>query len=186
MRYSTESLTVSLTVALSDFLRSRGYDIYWVATQTTDVNTLGSLKATVTIVPEFPANPATIVRLKSDSAGNSEIVVPAMSLQIVGPPKRISILGLGHADYEWERELRVDGFASDEFQQMALMDLFHDWLSSEEDKALPVSDYSDPANPVVLDPVHVTYAEPDRLELYQGNDAVRYYVRLTATVRYIE
>jgi hypothetical protein len=188
-KYGTENLTVSLTIAFADYLRSNGYDVYWHATQTTDANTAGlsTPKATVTLVPEFPANPSPIVRLRDESAGPEQIVVPAFSLQVLGSPKRITILGLGHKEYEWEREIRVDGLAANDYQHRAFQDLLHDWLQSEEYKALPVSDYrDDPANPTPLEPVQVTFAVADRTELVNQIEAVRYYVRATAVITYVE
>lgn len=188
-KYGTENLTVSLTIALSDYLRSRGYDVFWHATQTTDANTadLDIPKAVVTLVPEFPANPATIVRLRDETAGQEQIVVPALSLQVIGSPKRIEGLGLGHKDYLWEREIRVDGLAANDYQHRAFQDLLHDWLQSVESKEFAISDYeTDPTNPTPLEPAWVTFADTDRAELVNQIEAVRYYVRATAVLAYIE
>ena len=188
-KYGTENLTISMTLHLADYLRSRGYDVFWHATQTTDANTAGltPAKATVTLVPEFPANPTTIVRLRDEAAGPEQIVVPAFSLQVVGSPTRMEGLGLGHKDARWERELRVDGLAANDYQHRAFQDLLFDWLLSVENKEFVISDYdTDPANPTPLDPAWVTFATTDRAELISQIEAVRYYVRATAVLSYIE
>lgn len=188
-RYGTENLTVSMTLNLADYLRSRGYDVLWHATQTTDANTAGltPAKATVTLVPEFPANPVTIVRLMGEAAGPDQIVVPALSLQVIGSPTRMEGLGLGHKDARWEREIRVDGLAANDYQHRAFQDLLHDWLLSVESKEFAISDYeTDPANPIALEPAWVTFASTDRTELISQIEAVRYYVRATAVLSYIE
>jgi hypothetical protein len=189
MRYGTQNLTVSMTISLAEFLKSNGYDVFWQATQTTEANTAGLLvpKDTVTLVPEFPANPAPIVRLRNDTAGSYQIVIPALSLQVIGAPRRIGILGLGHTEYEWERELRVDGLAANDYQHRAFQDMLHDWLMSVEFKRFPISDYeTDPANPTPLEPAWITFAGTDRTELVSEIEAVRYYVKATATLSYVE
>lgn len=188
-RYGTENLTVSLTLAFADFLRAQGYDVFWHATQTTDANTAGitPAKATVTLVPEFPANPAIIQRLRDESAGQEQIVVPAFSLQVLGSSKRRESLGIGHKEHRWEREIRVDGLAANDFQHRAFQDLLHDWLLSVENKEFPVSDYTtDPANPPLLEPAWVEIADTDRQELISEVEAVRYYVRATAVLSFVE
>lgn len=190
MQYSTRNLEVSLTLNLATYLRANGYDIRWHATDTVETNTAGAdpARAEVTLVPEFPAIPVTIVRLKSEESRQDEVVVPALSLQVLDTPERIRIQGLGHTDYQWQRSIRVDGFGADEFQHKDLQDLLHDWLQSEEWKRFEIYDYvSDPDNPALLeDPVIVVGSTIERRELIHEIEAVRYYVRAQATVAYIE
>jgi hypothetical protein len=182
-------MQVSVTLSLADFLRSRGYDVRWHATDTVDANVVDAAhpKAEVTLVPDFPANPSFIVRLKSDSASSDEIVVPALSVHALPGPKRVRHIGIGHSDWEWERHVLVDGLAADDFQQRELADLLHDWLNSEWRKPVPISDYdTDPTTPTPLEPAYVDFATVDRDELYTENDAARYYVRADAMLRYVE
>lgn len=189
MRFSTTNLTVSMTNALATYLRSQGYDIRWHVTDTIDAQTAGlpAPRATITLVPEFPANPAGIVRLKTEEMGPDVVAVPALSLQVVGAPARIAIRGLGHTDYEWARRIRVDGLAADEFQHREFQDLLHRWLMDEEWKTFPIYDHElDPADPEEIGPVYVTRAAVNREELYLEVEAARYYVRAQASLSYIE
>jgi hypothetical protein len=189
MLYSTTNMTISLTKALATYLRSRGYDVFWHQTGTSQPHTAGAgaARAEVTLVQEFPANPVSIVRLKTETTPQDKIVVPALSLQVIGTPERVTILGLGHRDYRWERHFRVDGLAADEFQHRELQDLLHDWLQNQEGVLLDVSDYdTNPADPPELEPVEVVDATIDRKELVTEIEAVRYYVRAQATVTYTE
>lgn len=188
MKFTTNNILVSLTTALADYVKSQGYDVLWKATGETDPQTLGgTTKATVTFTPSMPANPAYIVRLKSDSAGPEEVVVPVLALQVPTDPKRIDIMGLGHKDYLWERDVRVDLFAMDEFQQREMADLLHDWLNSEEYKEFPILDYAaNPAAPPALGNCRVEFALVERQELIHEVEAIRYYVKASAVISYIE
>jgi hypothetical protein len=189
MKYTTTNVKTSMTLALADFLRAKGYDVLWHASGETEGQTAGldAPKATVTLVPEFPANAAFIVRLKGDSAGAEEIVIPAFAVH-VALPRRDSIQGLGHSDYTWMRDLRVDGLAADEFQQTDLAELLHEWLQSVEDKQFVILDYtSDAADPSPLDPLWIEHADPVwSTELVGAVEAVRFYTRATAVMSYIE
>jgi hypothetical protein len=190
MKYTTNNMTVSLTLALAVFLRSHGYDVHWHATGDTDAQTAGlsTAKGTVTLVPEFPANPTYIVRLRDDSAGAEEVVIPALSVQLPNGASRGDILGLGDPRYFWQRDLRVDGLATDEFQHRELADLLHDWLQSVERKEFTVYDFdTDPSGTTLLEPCWVDHADKVwRTELTGDVDTIRYYVRATATLSYVE
>jgi hypothetical protein len=199
MKYTTNNIQISLTVALAAYLREQGYDIYWHTAGTRETQTAGLSEARgiVTLVPDFPAdpvfilpaNPDNVQRLKSESTTAEEVVVPALSLQVLGSPKRGNPLGLGHADYEWTREVRVDGLAADQYQHREIADLLFDWLTRKESQRLPVLDYdNDPANPQALDPVEVLqdFTNADRQELIHEVEAIRYYVRTTTRISYVE
>lgn len=189
MQYSTENFQISFTLALASFLNSKGYDVLWKATGDTQAQTAGLPEAiaTVTLVPDFPANPQVLVRLRGEATGAEAIVIPALCLRVLGAPQRRSIMGLGHTDYVWQRKIRIDGFGADEFQQRALMDLLHDWLNSEERKEFPVYDYSTtPASPTLLGNAWIHIGAADLTILVHEVEAVRYYVFATAMVQYIE
>lgn len=190
MKFSTNNVQISMTIALATEFRAKGFDVFWHSTREQDNHTNGGIaKDVVTLVPEFPANPAFIVRkqgLRSDSPVE-EIVVPAFSVQLPSYPKRGEILGLGHPEYEWDRLFRVDGLAADEFQHRQIGDLLHDWLQSIEEKEFSIYDYdTDPANPPLLGPVRIKFPQVERLELVQESEAARYYIRATAILRYVE
>lgn len=197
MKYTTNNLQTSLTIALADFLRSKGYDIYWHAAGTISPQTAGlsEAKAIISFVPAFPSKPTFILpanheniqRLKGRNLGEEYVVVPALTLQVHGSPRRVRIRGLGHKDYEWTREVQIYGLAADKYQHRELADLLHHWLTSEEFKEIPVFDYdSDPSAPPALPPVHVLHSDVDWQELYQEVEAIRYYFRAFATVTYVE
>jgi hypothetical protein len=198
MKYSTNNIQASLTIALAEFLRSAGFDVYWqgaggvVDQHTSD---LDEAKGIVTLVPDFPsdpvyilpANPTNIQRLKSEGLSIEEVVVPALSLQVIGGPQKGRILGLGHREYEWVREVRIDGLAADQFQHRELADLLFGWLQSEDRKEIPVYDYdANPTEPEPLAPVEVISATAERQELIHEVEAIRYYVRATTRVTYVE
>lgn len=189
MKFSTSNILISVTLCLTDYLKAHGYDIHYQASGIDEAQTAGlsEPRSTITLVPDFPANPDSIVRLRSDREAE-EIVVPALAI-IVGPsPRRVGIVGLGHKDYWWERQISVDGFALDEFQHRELADLLHDWLESEEEKEIPVYDFDiDPDNPTLLDePLRVSFSTVAREELVNKVEAVRYYMRAVALVNYVE
>jgi hypothetical protein len=212
MRYTTTNLEVSMTLCLADMLRAKGYDIYWHATGTTDAHTTtsGGAKGTITLVPDFPANPTYIVRLKSENAGPEEIVLPALTLHCLRGARRVEHVGLGHADYLWERHVLIDGLARDEFQQRELADLLHEWLNDEWRKRMPMGDFGAPeqsANTATeffppdffamsavvegqgvpaLHDAYVEMATTDREELSVENEAARHYLRADVLLRYYE
>lgn len=193
MKYSTNNVQISMTMHLAEYLREKGYDVRWHTDKSVDAQTAGlpAAKDTVTLVPDFPEDPAFVVRkqgLNGDTASPEEVVVPAMTLMVLDTPIPVAILGLGHKEREWERSLRIDGIATDDFQQRELADLLHDWLLAEQNKAFTISDHDgDPASPVVLeDPVYVEFAHVARKTLPQEVEAVRPYFYATVTLSYIE
>jgi hypothetical protein len=189
VKYSTVNTLVSLTQDLATALRAAGYNVFWQQTGDTDAHTsaLGTPLATVTLVKDFPANPTYIVRLKSDNAGTEEVVVPAFTLYLPDHPRRGPHLGLGHAEYTWTREMWIEGFAFDDFQQKDLGDLLHVWLNGTKDKEFPVRDHvANPVTPPALGAVRVEKATVERLELVNQVEAVRYFVRAVTVLAYEE
>jgi hypothetical protein len=187
MQYKTENIQVSMSLALAAFLVAAGYDVYWQGTGETDSTLVTPVRGTVTLAPEFPADPQFIVRLKGDSSHDEVIVVPALVLRVVNGPRRKTILGVGHKDYEWQRNIVIDGFAFDEFEQRFLADLLFDFLASEETKEFAIYDYStDSAHPVLLGPLWIEVAGVDRQTLVNEVEAVRWYINATAVSLYVE
>jgi hypothetical protein len=187
MKYSLENLTVSLTLNLASFLRSRGYTVLWQESGETEESELTPSLGTISFIPEIPANPSPFVRLKSESGDLSEIVVPALTLQIFDSPKRKRSLGIGHTEHFWEQEVRIDAFAGDETQHRQLAMLFHEWLQRAGQQELPVSDYSGNATtPTVLEPVRVLFSDVRREELQNENAAVRFYINAFFGIEFIE
>lgn len=189
MLYTTTNVQVSLSMALGQFLQSIGYNVHWQATGETDAQTAGLATplGTITLVPEFPANPQYIVRLKGDSSGPEVIVIPALCLRIEGSPTRKVIRGLGHKDYEWQRHIVVDGFASNEFEHRSLADALYTWFQSVEWKEFPVYNYdANPVSPALLGSLWVETTGVDRKALVNDNEAVKYYIQAVSLVTYIE
>lgn len=187
MKYSTRNLQVSLSLELAKYLREQGFDVYWHVSNVLEPQTAGLLspRDKVTFVPEFPANPLYIVRLKSGT-NDAEVEVPALSLQVLGSPRKIKRLGLGDRRFERERDVRVEVLAADEAQQKEMLDLLYDWAHGE-DVEFPVKDYdSDPTDPPSLDSVWVEWVSGDMVELVSEIPTIRYYVQLLMGVRYIE
>lgn len=186
MIYSTSNLTLSFYRQFAEMLQEAGYNITWYASKETEYTSVDPAKGTITLVPEFPANATQIVRLITGSPGEQEVVIPAFALQVPDGPRKIARLGLGDSTFEREREIRIDGFATDSYEHRELTDLLYDWLQGG-DKRLDVWDYGqDMSNPPLLDPVQVWYADVARQELTQGDEGHRYYINLVGSVRYFE
>lgn len=193
MKFTTNNVQTSLTLDLAAFLRGKGFDVRWHATGDTEGQTAGLVgaKDTVTFVPDFPENPAFIVRkqgLNGDSTGAEEVVVPAVTVQALHTPTEIGIIGLGHPERDWEREIRVEAIAADAFQHRELADLLHEWLLGTTGKAFTIYDYdADPGTPVALDEqMRVVSAYVRRTMLPHEVEAVRPYINATAVLAYIE
>lgn len=188
MKYSTNNVEVSLTLALAEYIRARGFDIRWQATEAVDTQTvLPEEKGTVTFVPDFPANPTDIVRLNSDSENPEAVVIPAFTLHCPEQPERVRIVGLGHSDYHWQREVRIDGFAWDEFQHRELADLLHDFFNETGSKEIPIYDHdANQSAPPSIGTMQVTIARAEKRERWDWPDACRYYVTATAIMAYEE
>ena len=186
MRYTTDNLVVSLTKNLSVFFRQQGWDILWATNNTTSIHTTGTLVDVLTICTSFPTEPRFISRLKGDSAGKEDILVPALTLYAIGSPVRVRSLGLGHLDSEWSRAVTIEAVAETDAQQRALMDLLHIWLMDVPHVALPILDYTIPSTPVVLDPVYVEDATINAMVIPQPFDAVRFIVRADLLIFYFE
>lgn len=192
MLYSTVNVEISLKVAFGDYLRARGYAVRWQDSGVVDPPTGGTAtpggppKDTVSLVSDFPAEPTNIVRLTSDQKGPQTIVVPAFTLHALTLPARQGIRGLGHADYEWERHVRLDGFAADEFQHRELADLIHDFFNDVGEKEFEISGYDqNAAAPPDVGPLRVRLAAVQRPVKQEWPQQVRYYVTATAVLYYI-
>src|SRR4051812_31553774 len=160
LKYTADNVSVSLQRNLATSLKAFGYDVLWRATGETETQTLGGqAKGTVTLTPEFPANPAFLVKTAGLNDGSiptdEQILVPAFALVLPTAPKKIRRAGIGDSTFERQRGFRIEGFAWDEFQQRELMDFFYNWLEAGT-VMLPVWDYaSNPSTPPALDPVEV-------------------------------
>lgn len=189
MKYSTNNVLISLHRAFSEYARPLGYNIRWHATGDVEAHTsaLPEAKATITLVPDFPANPAYIVRLNDGSSPSAEqIAVPAFAIQLPDTPTRMERAGIGESVFFRERVFRIDGFVYDEFQQRELMDLFYTWLQIG-DVLLPVWDYDTNSDtPPVLSPLDVWNAYVEKDEFASEVEAIRYYIKVTGVVRYVE
>lgn len=189
MRFSRLNVATSLQTHLAAFFLSRGYDVHWHATGETEAQTAGLAvaKATVTFTPSFPANPQHIVRLKSDSGGREEVVVPVLALRMEGSPVRTGLLGLGHRDADWEWEFLIDCFALDEFQQEDLASLLTDWLLDEHEKVFEIFDYdTNPDLPTAVGPLRVVTGGVDPAILPIPQESARYHILASAIVTFIE
>lgn len=191
MKYTSVNITISVQRSLATALKAFGYNVLWKATGDLETQTAGgSAKGTVTLVPEFPENPAYLVKSAGLNDGSTpkeeEIAVPAFAFILPTGPKKIHIAGIGHTDYEWQRGFRIEGFAWDEFQQRELMDFFYSWLQSGTVR-LPVWDYtSNPSAPPALDMVDVIRSDVDKSELIHEVAAIRYYLSVSAIISYYE
>lgn len=191
MIYSSDNISVSIQRSFATALKAFGYNVLWRATDDFEAKTTGgTAKGTVTILPEFPENPAYLVKSAGLNDGSTpkaeEIAVPAFVFVLPTGPKKISIAGIGHSDYEWQRGFRIEGFAWDEFQQRELMDFFYTWLQRGNVR-LPIWDYvTNPSAPPALDPVDVIRADVEKTELIHEVAAIRYYLSASAIISYYE
>jgi hypothetical protein len=193
VQYTTENLLVNISTAFADRLRAAGYDVFWHTTGSTDAQTAGlpAAKGTVTIVPEIPANPTFITRLKDGDThadlAPEEIAVPVFTVSIEDLPRKEKRHGIGRgAAFRYVREFEIDGLAADAFQHRELADLLFEWLG-EGDVYLTILDYdADPENPPELRPVTVRWADVVKPELPSEDRNLRYYVGAKAGLEYIE
>jgi hypothetical protein len=193
LKYTADNVSISLQRDLAIALKAFGYNVLWRATGETEAQNMPGLvtaKGTVTLAPEFPENPAYLVKSAGLNDGSTpkeeEIAVPAFAFVLPTGPKKIRIAGIGHSDYEWQRGFRIEGFAWDEFQQRELMDFFYTWIQGGNVR-LPVWDYvSNPSSPPALDPVDVIRADAEKTELIHEVAAIRYYLSVSAIISYYE
>jgi hypothetical protein len=190
MRYSTDNLLIAVQRDFADRLRANGYDLRWHTTQEVEARTaVGSAKDIVTFVPEFPPNPAHLIRSAGLNDGSTpqegEILVPAFAISMPQLPRKIKRAGLGDSTFERWRTVFITGFAYDEFQQREFTDILYEWLEVG-DTRLTVTDYTDPDNPVTLEPLTVVGAEVSKEEWPSEIDAIRYYVSGKLILSYFE
>jgi hypothetical protein len=185
--YTPDNIQVSLTLWLADKLKQAGYNIRWQMTGDTEAHTAGGdALGTITLVKEAPENPEQIVVLnEGDVPAADEIPVPALTLQIAGPEESKGRYGLGHEEFFRRTPIRVDGFARNEFEQSDLVKLFQTWVGRGSG-TLPISDYTNPNAPVVLEPAVIVRMKADKDELLGANKALRYYVYLWFEIEYVE
>lgn len=191
MRYSTTNVQTSLTYHLTKYLREIGYDIRWHIDNHLDPHTSeGERLGEIRIVKGFPSNPTFIVRL-NDSAGKpNEVIVPALSLQLIGGPRIGKRLGIGHSDFNRSRVVVVDGFADDSVQQKELADQLYAWVG-RGDVTFSMWDYeADPENPPSLPDMTVDIKSiPPSVQwadFVGESDVVRHYIKLHFVLNYEE
>lgn len=193
MKFTTKNVQVSLTVHLAEYFRSKGWNIFWDTSGTLESHTSGlpEDRGTISVVRSIPANPQYITRLKDGETYNDlaayEVAVPVFSLTPLGMPKRPQRQGIGHSDFFWMREFRVDLLASNEDEWKVLADALFDW-GGNGDRRWTIYDYeADPANPVPLEPIaKKEWCDIRPTEIIGVNDEARYYVRLLAAFEYVE
>ena len=193
LKYTADNVLVSIQRDLANALKAFGYNVKWRATGEVETYTMAGLqsaKGTVTLVPEFPATPAYLVKSAGLNDGSipreQEIQVPAFALVLPTAPKKIRRAGIGESIFERQRGFRIEGFAWDEFQQRELFDFFYNWLEAGT-VMLPVWDYaSNPASPPALDPVEVIRADVQKAELIHEVEAIRYYISVSVIISYFE
>lgn len=187
MKYNTTNMTVSLVKACAAYLQSKGFDVLWHSTGVMDSRVGGSPNmGTITFVSAYPAVPRFISRLKGESAGETDLAVPALALYTASGPAKIRSQGLGHNDSEWARAFTIEAVTETDEQQRTLMDLLHEWLMDVPHVAIPCYDYSAPLAPVLLAPVYVDEANVDSIMVPQPFDAAKYIVRVDGAVTYFE
>jgi hypothetical protein len=198
MKYSTQNCTISFSLQLADFLRSRGYDIYWNESGVLEEQTAGLPEAldTVTLVEEFPAEKTYIVDVEDRSTlAPGQVAIPALCLTLPTGPERLRRTGLGDAVHLRRRLVLVDGFASGDAQWKALADVLHDFACGgreqengrRTDVYLSVQDFDmDAEDPPELPPVHVEWGEVERLPQPGEPPPLEKYIKLTFAVHYHE
>jgi len=146
----TQLTTTNLTTSAATFLANRftqaGWEIYW---QMSDIVSGTATNGSVTIVAEFPAEPAMLV-LPPKTRTSSEVLLPAFSIQISAEPIEIERAGLGEEIFLQQAQLFVDGYAVDLAQHMAFATMLRNWF--KDGTVLPIYDFEDsPGNPSLLE-----------------------------------
>lgn len=189
MQYSTDNVTLSLQRQLSELLMEEGWNIFWHASQVTEPHTSGlpSAKGTIVIIPEIPDRVVDISGLSIEDTEPHQVALPVFSVH-VGNRVQDRIGGLGHADYFWHREIRIDGLVRNSFEHTKLADLFSEWLEGDNQTKIRIWDFdSDETGSTELRAAEVLWSSVRRTELSaEENPLVRYYLGAVASIEYIE
>lgn len=193
MKYTTRNILVSVQKQLATHFLENGYAIRWQTTGEVvppDVLDFPTPLGTITLVPEFPADPLNVARSPVLNDGTQpktgQVLVPAFAVSIPDSPKRVRRAGIGDATFERWLTVHIYGFAYDKFQQRDLKDLLYDWFEIGDVK-IQVWDYdTDPVTPDELEAMDVIDADISKLENVESVDAVRYYILATLIVSYFE
>lgn len=188
--YSNTNFQLTWMKAVANTLRDAGYDVLVYESNTTLPHTseLAEPLDTVTLVDEFPSDPAQLRLLKDgESPKAHEIALPALAVQALDPRGQ-SFYELGSDDRIKERRVRIDGLAANKRQHRELPDTLYYWLEDLGD--LVIQDYSDdPASPTPLQPVEILGESlvQERGRLYiEENEDLRYYLKVVVNCQYIE
>jgi hypothetical protein len=188
MVFTDLNIEQSLAKYLADLFSAAGYKIYWWDTK----QTVGSQSVQVTFVREFPEDPAYLVNSDQTNLTDSHIKVPALTIRSVSTPSADdgTRLGIGESIFDWEAEVRVEGFADNEKQWYEFTKLFQTWLMNP-DVRVPVADYqADLTNTTpTINSQYMRFFDKDlrRTELDASFPvAARYFIGFAATARFIE
>ncbi len=192
MQYSTTNLIVSIQRQFADLLKEAGYNVRFHTTGEVETFTKVGLEealGTITLVPEFPGNPALLTRSSGlndgSTPGEGEVLIPAFAISFPDEAKRIRRDGIGSSVFERWRTVFIDGFAYDEFQQRELTDLLYEWLQIG-DPLMSVWDYSDPEDVQELRRCDVVGADVMKDEWITEIEAIRYFIHAKAILSYFE
>lgn len=189
MQYSTSNVLISVQKQFAQRLLEEGYAVRYQATREVTLP-VGTVKGTVTLVPEFPPDPLNVVRSPVLNDGtvptDTQVMVPAFAISIPGSPKKMRRAGIGDAAFERWLTIYIYGFAYNDFQQRALKDLLYEWLEIG-DVRLSVWDYdSNPSSPTALDRMDVVNAIIGKEERVTEIDAIRYFLEAEIIVSFFE
>lgn len=186
MKFTSLNIEQNIARYVADNFKAKGYDIYWWDTKRYE----GSGSRVLTIVREFPEDPAYIVS-QSEPQENHLIRVPAFTVQSFRDPtaRDVDRTGIGDLSFEWSAGIRVDGFAGSEKEYYDFAAWFREWFNPNT--RIPLRDYhvdlTNPAPPIEFEPITVEDVDIFRSESREATPAAtRYYVAMTAIAKFIE
>lgn len=181
------SLNIEQSVAkyLADKFKDQGYNILWF--DSGQVESVGGSE-TITLVRDFPDD-ITHMAPQDGQTGPSIVNVPAFSVYTTVPnTDKSRRQGIGEGVFEWQADVRIDGFTDTELQWYRFSSWFQTWFGNP-DVMVDLYDYEsdiDSATPTLADE-KLQFAETtiSRREL-DARPAVRFYLNIAATLLFIE
>lgn len=175
----------SLARYLADQFKTEGFNIKWFDSNQTE--NIGGVK-TVTLIKEFPAEATNMARHDGPFGANI-INVPAFSVfSNVPSTDATQRMGIGESLFEWQAQVRIDGFADTELEWYTFAGYFQQWFGNP-DIRIDLRDYQSDltsSSPIVTEEkIQFLNSDISKTELDE-RPAVRFYLNLITTAVFVE
>jgi len=182
-QFTPMNVEQSIAKYVADKFKLAGYKIYWRDTGQRE----GTGAVEVTILRDFPTTANLLVQQDAPLLPG-QIRAPAFAViansPTTGPASR---LGIGESIFEWNINVRIDGFADTELQWYKFQTMFKEWF--HPDVRLDLLDQEaniNTASPTIAtQKMHLGFTQVFRRELEYDN-AARYYLFIGSIATFIE